>query len=434
MLRCGMSELDITPVLGSTMPGYFNDRKSDGILDPLYAKALAIESDSGEPVAFVVLDAILIPDEIVGPIRERVARMSDIPPERVMISATHTHTGPPVAKTTFLESDPDYLLFLTNKAADAAVLAWQNRKEARLGYGTGIEADIAFNRRFYMADGTVRTNPGIGNPQVARAAGPIDPEVAVVRIDHADGSPMGVIANYALHTDTVGGTKYCADFPGELSSVLKRAYGDSFVSMFMMGTSGNINHHDVFRTGKVVRDPQLPYYKQLGRILAGEVLRVREKIVTTDEATLRMERAHVGLQYRQPAEQEVMEAKRILAEMPAGGTEWNFARELLQAYEYGEGAVDAEIQVIRIGDLAVAGFPGEIFVEYGLALKAASPFECLLINELCNGIPGTYICTLEAYDQGGYEPRITSNNRLQIETGNLFLETAKQLLTTCHSS
>lgn len=431
MLYCGMSELDITPALGSSMPGYFSDRKSTDIIDRLYAKALVVESE-GEVVAFVVLDTILVEAGIVQQIRERVQQMSDIAADHVMVSATHTHTGPPVATTTFLSTDPEYLSWLVKKAADAVIIAYQNRQEARIGYGIGMEDGIAFNRRFFMKDGTVRTNPGVGNPDVVRSVGPIDPQVSIMRIDTLDGQPIGVLTNYALHTDTVGGTKYCADYPGELSKMLKKALGDHVVSMFMMGASGNINHINVMGISReeYVRDPF--YYKKLGRILAGEVLKVHEKIATHPSMPIKVEQSLITLQYRQPTSAEVDQARLARVQLTSADVEWNFAGELLKAYELGEGEVQTEIQVIRVGEIAVVGLPGEIFVEYGLEIKKDSPFPFTIINELCNGVPGTYICTREAYEQGGYEPRITSNNRLQIDTGEILVAETKKLLSSLH--
>mgnify|MGYP001178153182 CR=1 FL=1 len=427
MIYCGMSELEITPPLGSTIPGYFTDRKSTGIMDPLFVKAGVVESDE-RAFAFVVLDVLLITSDLTEKIRRREAKLSPILPEHVMVSATHTHTGPPVSTTTFYQADEAYKEWLVKKAADAIVLAYEKREEAQIGYGIGHEGEIAFHRRYFMKDGTLQTNPGIGNPNVDRPAGPIDPQVSVIRIDNKDGKPLGVVTNYALHTDTVGGTLYSGDFPGELSAVIKKVLGPEAVSMFMMGASGNINHIDVLGTGKLgdVRRPHI--HQKIGRILAGEVLKVREKIAVTDRAPVQSIRAELTFRYRQPTQQEVDEAKKALQESSPDEVEHNFAKELLQAYESGEGEVSAEVQVARIGDIAVTGIPSEIFVEFGLQLKEASPFPITIINELCNGSPGTYLCTREAYEQGGYEPKITSNNRLQIDAGEMVISKAIELL------
>lgn len=427
MLLCGVSEVDITPSLGSTIPGYFVDRKSTGVIDRLYAKALVVDQD-GSAVAFVVLDVIKVPGPLVANIRARVGRFTDIPPGRVMVSATHTHTGPAVATSTFLSADEAYLEWLAVKAADAVILAYRDRREARIGFGAGHEADIAFHRRFFMKDGTVRTNPGLRNPDIDRPAGPIDPEVGVIRIDDADGRPMGVVTNYAVHTDTVGGTQYCADFPGELSVVLKKVLGEQTVSLFMMGASGNINHYDVLGGRKEDYAKPSRHYLKMGRILAGEVLKVREKIVTSGEAAVKELKTNITLSYRQPTEQQIEAAQANLANLPEGHVERNFAKELLEAARRGEGTTEAEIQTIAVGEAAVVGLPAEIFVEFGLQIKAGSPYGLTIINELCNGNAGTYVCTKEAYRLGGYEPRITSNNRLQEETGDIFVESALKLL------
>ncbi|MDF2659208.1 MAG: Neutral ceramidase [Paenibacillus sp.] len=433
MLLCGVSEADITPALGSTIPGYFADRKSTGILDRLYAKAIVAEAD-GSAVAFVGLDTILVPTGVVRRIRERVAQFTAIPPDRVMVSATHTHTGPAVVSTTFLEADESYLEWLADKAADTVILAYNSRREARIGFGSGHEADIAFHRRFFMKDGTLRTNPGLRNPEVDRPAGPIDPEVGVIRIDDAQGRAMAVITNYAVHTDTVGGTDYCADFPGELSVMLKKALGEQTVSLFMMGTSGNINHYNVMN-GRI-EDYAKPsrHYIKMGRILAGEVLKVREKIDTSGEIKIDERHSAVTLQYRQPTEEQIRAAHEALDRLPEGHVERNFAKELLEAARRGEGSTEAEIQAITIGELAIVGLPAEIFVEFGLEIKARSPYGQTLINELCNGFAGTYVCTPESYRLGGYEPRITSMNRLQEETGDLFVQRALEHLEELRSA
>lgn len=431
MLLCGASELDITPALGSTMPGYFNDRKSTGVIDRLYAKALVVDND-GSAVAFVVLDTIQAPRSLVENIRARVGQATDIPPGRVMISATHTHTGPSVTTTTFFSADEEYLEWLAVKAADAVIIAYRSRRKARIGFGSGHEADIAFHRRFFMKDGTVRTNPGLANPNIVRPAGPIDPEVGVMRIDDADGTPIAVVTNYAVHTDTVGGTEYCADFPGELSVMLKKVLGEKTVSLFMMGASGNINHYNVNGRREDYVKPSRHYIK-MGRILAAEVLKAREKIVTSEEALVDERQSYVTLRYRQPKEEEIEAAHKAPENFPDGHAEINFAKELLEAARRGEGTVDAEVQTIVVGNFAVVGLPAEIFVEFGLQIKEGSPYGLTMINELCNGNVGTYVCTPESYVLGGYEPRITSSNRLQIETGDMFVERALVQLRELHA-
>jgi hypothetical protein len=429
MIRCGMSEVIITPPLGCSMPGYFHDRRSTGILDELYAKAIVWESNT-DMAAIIALDCIDLTRPIVEAIRSQVRAGTGISASCVMVSATHTHTGPPVKTTTFLQDDQAYLDWMIDRAAKAAITAYHSRQDAIIGVGLGQEDRIAYNRRFFMQDGTVRTNPGIGNPHVVRPTGPIDPQVIVLRIDDMQRRPIGVITNYATHTDVVGGTEYSGDYPGELSVAIKEALGSQTVSMFLMGASGNINHYNVV-SGKA-SDYAKPsdYYRRMGRILAAEVLRVREAANTDNEQKLFLHtrQATVTIPYRKPSEEDIRAAEHTLRTEAPEHVECAFAAELLRANERQEPSVDVEIQAILLGDLAIIGLPGELFVEFGLELKEKSPFPITLVSELSNGSVSAYLCTKESYAQGGYEPRITDNNRLAIDAGELLTEHTLKLL------
>lgn len=428
MIQCGMCEVEITPPLGNSIPGYFHDRISTGIKDSLKAKALVLEV-AGSLVALIALDCIDLPRQVVTGIRDRISRFTTIPPSCVMVSATHTHTGPPIYNSTFFNVNGVYMIWLVEKAADAVILAYAQRREAQIGYGFGHEDKIAFNRRFFMNDGTVRTNPGVGNPLIDRSTGPIDPQVIVIRIDDMYGNPIGVLTNYACHTDVVGGTEYSADYPGELALVLQKVLGDNVVSLFLMGASGNINHYDVI--GAVASDYEAPaaHYKKMGRILAGEVLKVREKVQSVDDLQLAARQVMFHVEYRKPTQREIEAARQTILATPQDEIAYNFALELLEAAKSDEpSCVEIEIQAMRLGQLAIVGLPAEIFVEFGLEIKRKSPFPLTLVNQLSNGSTSGYVCTREAYEQGGYEPLITSNNKLTIHAGETFVRHALKLL------
>lgn len=427
-----MSEVVITPPLGNSIPGYFHDRRSTGIRDELYAKALVVEAD-GVTAAFVAVDCLALFRPVVNSIRERVFAQTGIEPSHVMVSATHTHTGPPVSTTSFLKANDAYVSWMAERAADAVTLAHRKRVPARIGSGSGEEGDIAFNRRFFMKDGTVRTNPGVGNPDIDRPAGPTDPEVSVIRIDDLKGKPIGVVTNYACHTDVVGGTEYSGDYPGELSAVLKKALGPQTVSMFLMGASGNINHIDVRTDRMEAFAKPSQHHVTMGRILAGEVLKVREKIRTAaDDVEVKAKQAFASVEFRRPSPEEISAARQVLRTEPPQHVECAFAQELLRAADSETASAEAEIQVFQIGSFAVVGWPGEMFVEFGLEVKAKSPFRTIFINELCNGSMGGYICTPEAFRQGGYEPRMTYNSRNAENTGERIVRHTMDLLYACH--
>lgn len=358
-------------------------------------------------------------------IRRRVREHTGIAEERIMVSATHTHTGGPVKDGFAGKLDEAYTRFLSLQAADAAILAYRSRREARIGFGRGHEAEIAFNRRFFMKDGSVRTNPGIGNPDIDRPEGPIDPEVLVVRIDDANGRPIGVISNYALHLDTVGGSLNSGDYAGEISRIVKRTLGSDVVSLFLLGACGNINHVDT--SGRIPR--RADHYLFLGQVLAGEILKVHAKINTSQTGRPDVRQTVFPLDYRVPTEEQLEWARGIRRQEAAGKVDAAMANQLFSlAEDGGPTRRDIEIQTIRLGELAIVGVPGELFVEFGLQLKAASPFPFTLINELANGSGNGYICTRAAFAGGGYEPRLTTSSRWPEETGERMVEEALRLL------
>jgi len=223
MIRCGMSEVDITPPLGLPIPGYFRPRTATGVLDELCAKAMVVD-DGNRKIAFVVVDAIALERAEVERIRRRVEQWTGIAPHHVMVSATHTHTGGPVYRQPPYDHE-EYLSMVAQKAADAIVLADQRLRPAQIGFGREKVKGVSFNRGYFMKDGTLMTNPGVLNPDIVGPEGPVDDELAVIRVDDAQGNPIGAVINFALHLDTVGGNLYSADYPGHISRVLKATIG-----------------------------------------------------------------------------------------------------------------------------------------------------------------------------------------------------------------
>lgn len=426
-MKCGVYEKVITPPLGTSIPGYYHERLATGIKDDLYAKALVLEQ--GEMVVvWIAVDTFdLTRDAVVG-IRRRVQMFTGVPPEHILVAATHTHTGGHISPWFAGHVDEQYANTVVLLAADCAVMAYRNRVEARIGVGTGGESSIAFQRRFLMKDGSVTTNPGVRNPLIDRAAGPIDPEVAVIRIDDAGGNPMGLVWNYVCHTDAVSGTEHSADYPGVLSEAIKQELGEAVVSLFFMGASGNINHHDV--SGALVVGPD--HHRVMGSVLAKEVLRVWDGIDSGEPRGLRVRSDRFMVPLRYPSEAERSWAANLVGNGAADLSETVLANEIL-LIEPDRGAVEEiELQAFRIGELALIAIPAELFVEYGLRIKAGSPFQVTLVCELANGSGHGYVCTPEAYEQGGYEPRITRMSRLAHEAGERFVERALALLQQLH--
>ncbi|MBR6766601.1 MAG: neutral/alkaline non-lysosomal ceramidase N-terminal domain-containing protein [Clostridia bacterium] len=442
-MLCGLYEIDVTPALGMNIPGYFESRPASGIREPLHARALACSNAAGEIFVLVNIDTISIDITVAQAVRRRVEQLAGIPGDRIMVSATHTHTGGPVDDFVPGTSSAEYMAWLADRAADAAVMAWNRRQPAKLGYGKAYEDSIAFIRRYNMKDGTFKTNPGFDPDNIARPAGSIDPEVGVIKIEDMNGGLIGVITNYACHLDTVTGNRYCPDYPGELERVLKSVYGDQLISIFLTGACGNINHYDfMHRSLAYYREANPPHYKRMGRILAGGVIRALADIETCETEELAVESASFPAVIRTPEEKDIASAKALLAEHPyevvtiteqgVTGNRYrlidrHYAQSLLSVAAIQEKQVEIPVQAARIGRSAIVGLPCELFVEFGLDIKARSGFEHTFISTLTNARFG-YIAVREAFGQGGYETTISGDTMMSPETGYDMTDTVVRLM------
>lgn len=187
-LRIGLGSRAITPALDTPLAGYYYPRLPAGVHDDLYAKAVALDNGTAQ-IILVTCDVLKLPPEVVRNARNRIQAETGIPPGNVLISATHSHTGPIVT--------PEYKQRLETWIAESVKAALDQRRGASLYVSSHAEPNLAHNRRYFMKDGTVETNPGFLNPNIVKPAGPIDPRVGVLFAGEAGGGPL-VWVNYAI--------------------------------------------------------------------------------------------------------------------------------------------------------------------------------------------------------------------------------------------
>lgn len=424
--RVGVAATDITPPLGIPMAGYYHARGADGVLDPLFSKAIVLEQD-GERVVLVALDIISVTRRITDRAREEIEKTTGIKGNHVMISATHAHTGPQFAKK---QIAIDYTESLPHRIAESVRLANERRQPARLCVANGHCENLAFNRRYFMRDGSVGWNPGKLNPNIVMPAGPSDPAVGILYVEkpQAQGPAQSIATyvNFAMHPDTTGGNKLSADWPGALSRVLAGYHGSNHLTLVANGTCGNINHCDFFwkwpqtspaeqnRIGTILGAAVFQAYKDLKPLMVGP-LRARSEIV------------ELGLPEITP--QQLTEAKQMIA-ATKDDRGANFMK-LVRAHRALEVAGregkphQVEVQVITLGrDAAWVGLPGEVFVELGLAIKKRSPYKQTFVVELANECIG-YIPDRRSYAEGNYEPEST---HCAAGSGEKLVEAAVKLL------
>src|SRR5580765_737695 len=258
-LAVGAAESEITPPVGHRMAGYFDERLATGVHDPLKAKAIVIQQGQ-EKVAMVFCDLVGFALNVTTNARAQASRLTGIPVSNIVICATHSHTGPLFDDTRryyFNQAavekygkDPHeqiyYPDFLTERLVNAIVQAHKNLRPAMLEVGVATQENLNFNRRYWMKNGKVAFNPGQLNPNIVKPAGPIDKDVSILMArDAKTQNPFAGATVFAMHSDTVGGTLYSADYAYYLQQTLRQAFGSQYISGFGAGTCGDINHINV---------------------------------------------------------------------------------------------------------------------------------------------------------------------------------------------
>jgi hypothetical protein len=436
-LEVGVATVDITPPVGYRMSGSYHESISTGVHDPLLAKAMVIRRGN-VAMALCVTDLTGISKEATDPARAAAAKATGIPREAISVSATHTHGGVlfyDVMRDLFhdrtvarLGRDPhepiDYEKVLAEKVAEAIIKADAARRPATLDVTETRVKGLAFNRRFHMKSGPVRFNPGKGNPDIIRPAGPVDDSLPILMVrDATTGKPFASFSVFAMHVAVFGGTKFGADYPMHLDAELKRKFGPEFVSIFGEGCAGDINHVNV-----ATRDPD-PSPEAIGARLAVAVLEA-EPTLRRIEPKLAAASTTVTVEFREATPDQRARARRLFEPEQAAKAEF---LDTVEAYRFLQierfqrrGPTHRmEVQAFRLApDVAVVTLPHEVFVELGMAIKAASPFKTTLVVSLANDID-VYIPTRRAFSEGSYE---TVNSPVLPSAGDLLVEAAIKLL------
>jgi hypothetical protein len=375
----------------------------------------------------------MIPREVLDSAKQQAHPLTGIPVDRMLISATHTHTAPSSAGVFQSEPDADYQKFLAERIAQGIAQAVSHLEPAKIGWAVGLDGSQVFNRRWWLKPGSVpkdpfgrttdvvKMNPGIGNPNLLRPAGPIDPEVSVLSVQAVDGRPIAVLANYSLHY--VGGyPALSADYYGAFAERITQLVGADkveppFVGIMSNGTSGDINNVNFSLKSRPPRGPG----DQI-RLVADSVGRAAfaayQRIQYRDRVPLAMRETEIELGVRRPDAADLEAARKTLAAAKAAGktvlttAAEVYARETVLMNEY-PATVKAKLQALRIGDLGITAIPCEVFVEIGLAIKKQSPLKPTFTIELANGYNG-YLPTPEQHKWGGYETWRARSSYLEV--------------------
>jgi hypothetical protein len=416
--RAGAATSNITPPIGTSLNGGMHDRAATHIHDELHARALVLD-DGDDRLALVVCDSCMLPGAVIEAGKHHAHELCGMPLDRILVSATHTHSAPTAAPVFQSEPSEEYLEFLALRIGDGIARAVNNLAPAKIGWGRAELADQVFNRRWKMKSGVippnpfgqadqVQMNPGVGSPNLVEPAGPTDPEISFIALKGADDQPLALFANYSLHyVGDVPGTYVSADYYGAFANRIRHRLAAEqrdppFVGIMSNGTSGNINNIN-FREAR----PQQPPYGQLMMVAdraAEQVAAAYQSVQFHDHAALDSREARLTLGRRLPTADDVKRAQFILSQAKGeqlGTLEEIYAGETVAMKDLPP-TIDLPVQALRIGELGIAAIPCEVFVETGLAIKAESPLKPTFVISLANDYAG-YLPTPEHHALGGYE-------------------------------
>ena len=420
--RAGAATSNITPELGSGIVGGFVPFPATDVHDELHARCLVLD-DGTTMLAFVVCDLLGIHRSVSIEARRLIHDATGIPPERVMISCTHTHSAASALGQNRYTSDQpldEYQRFVARRIADGVRRAIGVLRPAEIAFGTTEVPEHVFNRRWFMREGTVpvnpfgkvdkvKMNPPAGSKDLAEPAGPIDPTVSFIALRDPGGKLISVFSTYSLHyVGGVGNGHISADYYGMYCEALKKMQhaedtDPPFVALMANGTSGDVNNIN-FRTPR----PSKPPYAQMRHVaedVAAKVNAALAGVAWNNHADLDARYRETQLAWRKIDPELLAWAKEKQATATGSPTKADLPVIYAGRVERLSQAKDpalVPLQVFRIGSIGIGTSPCETFAETGLEFRKRSPFAHSFMVELNHAYMG-YLPTPRHFELGGYE-------------------------------
>lgn len=454
VFRAGAATSNITPPIGADPRIRTSRSPATHVHDELHARCLVLD-DGQAKLALVVCDMRHISAEVAAGAKKIIEQMTGIPPQCVVISATHSHTTGG-AKLEEREGEPyyDFSAYLTRRIAESVLRAHNQLEPAQIAWGTAEEPTQVFNRRWFLKPGSppvygahdnvelVDTNPGYKG--LLKPAGPVDPQITFISVRSPSGKPISLMASYGLHyvggiTDNTISADYFAMFADRVGELLgaDRHQDPPFIGIMANGTSGDVNNLERYSDEELAkRGPQpkkkyQPFEKarEVANLCAEKVLAAHQKLEWHDHVKLTSLQRTLTFERRYPTKEEVAWAESVKARRikPMSTSRYStYGTVLAFASPDMPPTIDVIVQTHRIGDLAVATMPFEVFAEIGLELKQRSPLKPLMNISIANGAHG-YLPTPAQHKLGGYETWI-GVNKVQLDASVKMVDALVEML------
>lgn len=441
--KAGAAVIDVTPpVLPVLVNGGMTSRSVEKIKTRVNARAIVL-ADSKSQLAIVVVDSCMMGRPLLDEAKALAAKRTGIPTDRLLISATHSHSAPASMGCLGTDADPRYVPFLRDKLVEAIAAAQANLEPARIGFAKIDAADFTALRQWIrrpdriaedpFGNKTVRANMHAGRvwDDVTGEAGPKDPDLALISIQSRAGRPLAVLGNFSMHY--FSDADISADYFGLFAEGLKARIAPeatpgkpAFVGIMSHGCSGDIWRRD-YTKPESEWNPKLTI-DDYTKGLLDLAMKAYGGIQYRADVDLAMAERRMTLKYRVPDKQRLEWAQRVMAGVTnrlVKTTSEVYAREQILLHEAQQ--TEIVVQALRVGDIGIATTPNETYAVTGLKIKAASPLRHNLVIELANGGDG-YIPPPEQHLFGGYNTWAARSAGLEVMAEPKIAEAAIGLL------
>lgn len=441
-LRAGAAKIDITPQeFPVLVNGGMFSRSTDKVSSQLHARAIVLD-DGTDRIAMVIVDSCMMPGWLLDEAKQRASQLTQLEPERILISATHTHTAPSSFACLGTVADPSYPAFLREQLAASIAAAESRLEPAEIGWAEAQAPELTAIRRWILRPDRMKIDP-FGNRTVRASmhvaanlddvtgpSGPEDPQLGMIAIRSRKGRPLAVLTNFSMHYFS-GESGLSADYFGLFCEGLQEridpAANSEQACLVAMshGCSGDIWRKDYANPLAATNSIDIrTYAKRMAEIAAD----IHTSVQFTADADIKMIERRFEMPYRLPSRQRLAWSEQVeqaMGDRDPKTTEEVYAREqrLLADLK----GVEVVLQAIRIGDIAIAATPTETYALTGLKIKRHSPFEQTMVIELANGACG-YIPPPEQHRLGGYNTWEARSAGLVTEAEPRIVATLQRLL------